>query len=115
MGGRPPTLVNPHGREPLAQRYSRGIAKVVESQVPVSIPYSPSRRRQWVGVAVAALLFAPLFWKPKPLMPAIAPLPAASGESAHSFEEVTRTTPSTRLVAAAPAADAAPSPAHDPE
>jgi hypothetical protein len=87
----------------------------VENEVPVSIPYSPSRRRQWVGVAIAALLFAPLLWKPEPLVPAIAPLPAAS-ESAHSFEEVTRSTPSTRLVAAAaPSVDVVPSLLRAPE
>jgi len=84
--------------------------------VPVSIPYSPSRRRQWLGVAVAALLFAPVFWKPKPLVPMSAPQPATS-QTAYSFEDVTRSVASIQLIAAAPPSSDETStlPARDPD
>jgi len=80
----------------------------------VSIPYSPSRRRQWVGIAVAALLFAPLFWKHKPPVKPDAPLVANNSTS--SFEDVIRTTSPSPMAAAAPALDeAAAPPARAPE
>jgi hypothetical protein len=87
----------------------------MESAVSVSIPYSPSRRRQWLGIAVAALLFAPVFWKPKPLVPVSAPRPATS-ESAASFEEVIRSASTSLVIATASSSDEASTPsARDPE